>query len=213
MTELSTQHPVIDISQQWSLACSLRAFCSARNNLIDWNLFIKETTHKVAENSSKPMTRFRPSSSGSSGRRSSRVSVKLMFNLNPNWTVFEKYTHLQTNLVFTRDSTKSLFTFGGQTYQQLKGTAMGSPISGLIAEAVMQRIERAVLPIINPKLGIRYVDDTFVVMKRNSVHDARELLNTTFDDIKFTIELERNNRLPFLDVLVNRKVDGTLETC
>ncbi|KER27788.1 hypothetical protein T265_05215 [Opisthorchis viverrini] len=70
MTELSTQHPVIDISQQWSLACSL--------------------------------------SSGSSGRRSSRVSVKLMFNLNPNWTVFEKYTHLQTNLVFTRDSTKSL---------------------------------------------------------------------------------------------------------
>ncbi|KER29718.1 hypothetical protein T265_13310, partial [Opisthorchis viverrini] len=28
--------------------------------------------------------------------------------LNPNWTVFEKYTHLQINLVFTRDSTESL---------------------------------------------------------------------------------------------------------
>ncbi|KER28149.1 hypothetical protein T265_04979 [Opisthorchis viverrini] len=43
-----------------------------------------------------------------SGRRSSRVSVNLMFYLNPNWTVFEKYTHLQINLVFTTDSTESL---------------------------------------------------------------------------------------------------------
>ncbi|GAA48721.1 hypothetical protein CLF_101953 [Clonorchis sinensis] len=33
--------------------------------------------------------------SGSSGRRSPRVSVNLMFYLDPNWTVFDKYTHLQ----------------------------------------------------------------------------------------------------------------------
>ncbi|GAA47844.1 hypothetical protein CLF_100871 [Clonorchis sinensis] len=33
------------------------------------------------------------------GRRISRVSVNLIFYLNPNWTVFEKYTHLQINLV------------------------------------------------------------------------------------------------------------------
>ncbi|KER19233.1 hypothetical protein T265_15608, partial [Opisthorchis viverrini] len=31
-----------------------------------------------------------------------------MFYLNPNWTVFGKYTHLPINLVFTRDSTESL---------------------------------------------------------------------------------------------------------
>ncbi|KER29674.1 hypothetical protein T265_03777 [Opisthorchis viverrini] len=43
---------------------------------------------------------FRPSG-GSSGRRTPRISVNLTFNLNPNWTVFEKYTHLQINLVFT----------------------------------------------------------------------------------------------------------------
>ncbi|KER28572.1 hypothetical protein T265_04616 [Opisthorchis viverrini] len=29
-----------------------------------------------------------------------RVSVNLMLNLNPNWTVFEKHAHLQINLVF-----------------------------------------------------------------------------------------------------------------
>ncbi|KAG5444612.1 hypothetical protein CSKR_100713 [Clonorchis sinensis] len=43
------------------------------------------TTHKVAENSSTAHDRSRPSW-GSSGRRSPRVSINLMFYLNPNWT-------------------------------------------------------------------------------------------------------------------------------
>ncbi|KAG5448124.1 hypothetical protein CSKR_106376 [Clonorchis sinensis] len=58
--------------------------------------------HQVAENSSTAHDWFRPSW-GSSGRRSPRVSVNLMFYLNPNWTVFDKYTHLQINLVFARE--------------------------------------------------------------------------------------------------------------
>ncbi|KAG5442271.1 hypothetical protein CSKR_100145 [Clonorchis sinensis] len=58
----------------------------------------------VAGNSSTAHDRFRPSTSGSSGRRSPRVSVNLMFYLNPNWTNFDKYTHLQINLVFARNS-------------------------------------------------------------------------------------------------------------
>ncbi|KAG5443050.1 hypothetical protein CSKR_112149, partial [Clonorchis sinensis] len=70
-----------------------------------WKIMItgRCTTHKVAENSSTAHERFR-SSWGSSGRRSPRVSVNLMFYLNPNCTDFDKYTHLQINLVFARDS-------------------------------------------------------------------------------------------------------------
>ncbi|KER32260.1 hypothetical protein T265_01687 [Opisthorchis viverrini] len=59
-------------------------------------IFIEETVHMVAENSSSAHDRYCPSW-GSSGRHSRRVSVNLMFYLNPNWTVFEKYTHLQPN--------------------------------------------------------------------------------------------------------------------
>ncbi|KER29214.1 hypothetical protein T265_04142 [Opisthorchis viverrini] len=69
--------------------------------------YLKETAHKVAKNSSTAHGRFRPSW-GTVHRRSLRVSVNLMFYLNPNCTVFEKYTHLQIPLVFTRDSTESL---------------------------------------------------------------------------------------------------------
>ncbi|BHF61182.1 hypothetical protein SprV_0100415400 [Sparganum proliferum] len=36
---------------------------------------------------------------------------------------------------------KTYFTFDGTIYEQVKGTPMGSPISGLIAEVVLQRLE------------------------------------------------------------------------
>ncbi|KER20056.1 hypothetical protein T265_15404, partial [Opisthorchis viverrini] len=73
-----------------------------------WTKLAVETTHKVAENYLAAHDRFRPPASGSSGWRCTRVFVKLMFHSNPNCTVFEKYTHLQVDLVFTRDLNESL---------------------------------------------------------------------------------------------------------
>ncbi|KAG5444341.1 hypothetical protein CSKR_113204 [Clonorchis sinensis] len=70
-------------------------------------VFMKETTQKVAENSSAAHDRFR-FTWDLSGRRSLRVSVNLMFYLRPNWAHCHKYTHLEINLVFTRDSSESL---------------------------------------------------------------------------------------------------------
>ncbi|KER26430.1 hypothetical protein T265_06345 [Opisthorchis viverrini] len=75
--------------------------------VIVMTFFIKETTYKVAEDSSTAHDRFGPSR-GSSGRRSPRASVNPMFYSNPNRTVFEKHAQLQINLVLTRDSAESL---------------------------------------------------------------------------------------------------------
>ncbi|KER27677.1 hypothetical protein T265_05310 [Opisthorchis viverrini] len=74
-------------------AVSLRL--GATPEILVQRLVAEKTTHKVAKNCSTAHDRFRPSTSGSSSRRSPRVSVNLMFYLNPNRTVFEKYTHLQ----------------------------------------------------------------------------------------------------------------------
>ncbi|KER28494.1 hypothetical protein T265_04714 [Opisthorchis viverrini] len=54
-------------------------------------------THKFAENSMTVHERFHPSWC-SSVRRNPRVSVNLIFYLNPKWTVFEKNTNLQITL-------------------------------------------------------------------------------------------------------------------
>ncbi|BHF76740.1 hypothetical protein SprV_0501983900 [Sparganum proliferum] len=107
---------------------------------------------------------------------------------------------------------KTFFTFKGQVYEQKKGTPMGSPLSGLIAEAVLQRLERLVFNSYPPKFWSRYVDDTFVIIKRSDVQDFKALLNSIFPDIQFTMEEEVDNRLPFLDVQVTKLSDGNIKT-
>ncbi|BHF60405.1 hypothetical protein SprV_0100337000 [Sparganum proliferum] len=96
---------------------------------------------------------------------------------------------------------KTFFTFNGQVYEQKKGTPMGSPLSGLIAEAVLQRLRAA-----------RYVDDTFVIIKRSDVQTFKTLLNSIFPDIQFTMEEELNNTLAFFDVQVTKLEDGKIRT-
>eukprot|EP00061_Rhincodon_typus_P003377 g19938.t1 len=89
---------------------------------------------------------------------------------------------------------------------------MGSPISRLIAEAVMQRLESMTLPLIQPKLWIHYVDDTFIVIKRTKLEETHELINNTLTGIRFTKEEEKNKQLPYLDVMVERKTNGEFLT-
>ncbi|BHF57366.1 hypothetical protein SprV_0100030700 [Sparganum proliferum] len=101
------------------------------------------------------------------------------------------------------------FTFDGTIYERVKGTTIGSPISGFIVEAVLQRLESLVFQHHKPKFWARYVDDTFVVIERDQ---RKENLNAVFPDIQFTMEEEENNQLAFLDVLVCRKACGGLQT-
>nr|VZI34657.1 unnamed protein product [Spirometra erinaceieuropaei] len=106
---------------------------------------------------------------------------------------------------------KTYFTFGGQMYEQIKGTPVGSPSSSLIAEVVLQRIEHLVFAQYQPKFWARYVEDSFVVVKTTDIEHLKELMNSVDPDIKFTMEAETNNQLLFLDVLVRRCTTGQLQ--
>nr|VZI48232.1 unnamed protein product [Spirometra erinaceieuropaei] len=83
---------------------------------------------------------------------------------------------------------KTYFTFDGTIYKQVKGTPMGSPISGLIAEAVIRRLQSLVFRHHRRTFWARYVDDTFVVIERDQVLTYKEQLNAVFPDIQFTVE-------------------------
>ncbi|BHF64786.1 hypothetical protein SprV_0200779300 [Sparganum proliferum] len=89
---------------------------------------------------------------------------------------------------------------------------MGSPISGFIAEAVLQQLESLVFKHHKLKFWARYGDDTFPVLSWDQLLTFKERLNTVFPDMQFTMEEEDNNQLAFLDALVCRKDCGGLKT-
>ncbi|BHF64705.1 hypothetical protein SprV_0200771100 [Sparganum proliferum] len=78
---------------------------------------------------------------------------------------------------------KTYFTFDGTFYEQMKGTPMSSPTSGLTAEAVLQRLTSLVFQHHRPKFWARYGDDTFVVIEGDQVLEFEEHLNALFLDI------------------------------
>ena len=100
----------------------------------------------------------------------------------------------------------TFFQYNGRHYKQLHGTAMGSPVSVVVAEIVMQHIEKRALATYDQTLHFwfRYVDDTITILQTDDIDVFHRHLNRQKSDIQFTRELEDNGKIPFLDCLVSR---------
>ena len=59
----------------------------------------------------------------------------------------------------------------------------------------------------------RYVDDTFVIFKsREHIPLFLNYLNSKHQNIEFTVEVENNGKLPFLDILITREPNMSFST-
>ena len=110
------------------------------------------------------------------------------------------------------------FVFNGQLYDQLDGVAMGSPLGPSMANIFMCALEQKYLngcpSEFQPVLYHRYVDDTFCLFRhREHVDKFLAHINNFHPSITFTVEVEENNSLPFLDVLVTHEQGGFLLAC
>ncbi|XP_021934007.1 uncharacterized protein LOC110836758 isoform X2 [Zootermopsis nevadensis] len=110
--------------------------------------------------------------------------------------------------------TSSYFKFGGQFYEQTYGVAMGSPLSPVIANFFMEHFEEMAMDgaTFKPLCWFCYVDDTFVIWPHGPGKLAEFLnhLNSIHKSIQFTMETEKDGHLPFLDIDIHRKPDGSL---
>ena len=52
-------------------------------------------------------------------------------------------------------------------------------------------------------MWFRFIDDVFSIVKRIQIEH---------ESIKFTVEIEQNGRLPLMDLLLQRRDDGSLDT-
>ena len=105
------------------------------------------------------------------------------------------------------------FIYHQQFYEQAEGAAMGSPVSPVVANIFMEFVEEVAINTSPSPLRFwkRYVDDTFCFLQKTAVDEVLQHLNSISPTIKFTVEQEKDGRLPFLDALVFRKVDGSIE--
>ncbi|GJQ76059.1 hypothetical protein Trydic_g18110 [Trypoxylus dichotomus] len=91
---------------------------------------------------------------------------------------------------------------------------MGSPVAPVIGNFYMEFLESRVLDTAaqKPLYWYRYVDNTFVVWPHGAyaLSEFLQHLNSIHPRTQFTMQLEKDGQLPFLDVLVNRNRDGTM---
>jgi len=106
------------------------------------------------------------------------------------------------------------FSVGGLFYEQIDGVASGSPLSSVIVNFFMEYFEDRALAqtTLKPLCFFRYVD-TFIIWPHGTEKLQRLLdhLNGLHGNIQFTVQMEIDDHLPFLDIDLFRIPDSSLD--
>ena len=105
------------------------------------------------------------------------------------------------------------FSFDGIMYKQTDGLGMGGVLSSILSNIYVGHLEYKIFKSTEPHHPLyykRYADDTFAIFKfkYESLLFFTELNSAS--NLEFTMEEEENSKLPFLDVLVQRKEDSCI---
>jgi hypothetical protein len=106
---------------------------------------------------------------------------------------------------------QNYFAIQDNCYQPDKDVAMGSPLSGTVAEIVLQHLEGIhTKPLLDSKNIIfysRYVDDIIIIYYANHANPETIIrhANSIHNNVHLTPTLEADNQISFLDLLIIRK--------
>ena len=102
---------------------------------------------------------------------------------------------------------KTVLQFNGSYYEQTNGVAMGTPIAPLLADICMNWVtNKTSKSHVQPKVFFRYVDDCLAIFSnQEEIKQFYQEINNIHTNIKFTYELEKNGKIPFLDVFIEKR--------
>jgi len=128
-----------------------------------------------------------------------------MNSVSERWIYIQNSTRISKNEFLSAVRfvlTSTYFFFNKIIYKQTHGTPMGSPLSPIIADLVMQDLENHCLNSINCHLTFyhRYVDDIVMAAPSDKVDMIFNIFNEYHDRLKFTIEYESDRSISFLDL-------------
>jgi hypothetical protein len=117
--------------------------------------------------------------------------VKRRLSESHNWKGCTLLTAQQVVNLLVFVLNNSFFKFQGNFFHQISECAMGSPVSAVIAELIMQEVEGIAITTspVDLKWWKRYVDDSNSCLKRSCVQSFHDHLNSINPCIQFTIEL------------------------
>ena len=108
------------------------------------------------------------------------------------------------------------FQFNKLIYEQLEGTAMGSPVSAVIGNLYMESFRQQAITTSSYKSSIwkHYVDDTFTILDRGDLYSltASEQPASSLPFVSPWKLSENDYKFAFLDTVVSRELDGCLTT-
>jgi len=139
------------------------------------------------------------------------LAINSIFN---RWTLIKEETYIPKEEFIEAIKlilSSTYFVFNKKIYRQTFGTPMGSPLSPIIANLVMQDLEEKALEKINCNIPFyyRYVDDIVLAAPSDHVTKIVETFNGFHNRLQFTVEREKDKSLSFLDLLI-QKVDGKI---
>lgn len=147
------------------------------------------------------------------------IPVNFVINeIKTEWNIIRDKTNIPNKLFYDilefclKDA--NYFMYKEQYYQQIDGCPMGSPISPSIADFLLNKLLDYVCSKLNfrPKLLVKYVDDLLMICPRNLVTEIQNLFNSFHTKIQFTIEEEKDNKIPYLDILIIKNEDKSIST-
>ncbi|UYV80119.1 hypothetical protein LAZ67_18001759 [Cordylochernes scorpioides] len=195
------------LSPAYPLAKYLSSFLSSLLTNYNNTLSINSTPHFINELTAlKPDPTFTMCS----------FDVTFLYLCLPHELITDSLIHfLQSQNVDTHTSTTivqltkiclsmNTFTFLQHHYRQFRGSPMGSPLSTIIAEIVMTRIDVWITHTLSTEIQFwrRYIDDIFCICKKDQESFILLTLNNYNQDISFTLETETNHVIPFLDISI-----------
>ena len=104
-------------------------------------------------------------------------------------------------------------SFQNKFYEQVEGTAVGSPVIPIVANLYMEHFEREVLRSASypPRYWYRFVDDMWVIQQQAHKQLFLDHINSIDPNIKFTVKgNQENGAIPFLVTLVKPEAHNSL---
>jgi len=136
--------------------------------------------------------------------------------IEEKWSYIEMHTNLPLDefILSTRFVLQSTyFHFNNRFYRQTFGTPMGSPLSPVVADLVLQKLESTILNNLTykPIFYYRYVDDIALSVPSSLLNSLLNEFNSFHPRLKFTMEIsDRGGSLNFLDLTIIKRDNGLI---